>query len=206
MSDSERQDYTERDGNESPGAAHDPARDRGLAARIRDGDVVAFTTIFNLYYAVLVRFVARYLGSRDAAEDVVQELFTRLWDSRATIDPARSLRAYLFTMARNRAANVREHDMVVQQHAEHVAIEQLNGSVAQAADAAVLTDELAGIVAARIATLSPRLREIYHLSREEGLSTSDIAEILGIATQTVYLQLTKVVRILYETLGLWVEG
>ncbi|HXC25856.1 MAG TPA: hypothetical protein VNU46_08070, partial [Gemmatimonadaceae bacterium] len=78
MSDSEQGDSRHPDDGESPGAAHDPARDRRLAARIRDGDVAAFTTVFHLYYAALVRFVAKLLESRDAAEDVVQELFTQL--------------------------------------------------------------------------------------------------------------------------------
>jgi RNA polymerase sigma-70 factor (ECF subfamily) len=206
MSDSEQGDSRHPDDGESPGAAHDPARDRRLAARIRDGDVAAFTTVFHLYYAALVRFVAKLLESRDAAEDVVQELFTQLWDVRAKIDPTRSLRAYLFTMARNRAANVRQHDTVVRHHAAEVAREQPNGPLEPPADALVLTDELAHIVEARVATLSPRLREIYHLSRNEGLSTSEIAMTLGIATQTVYLQLTKVIRMLYETLEPWVEG
>jgi len=206
MSDSEQRDCTERKDSELSGAAHDPARDRRLAQRIRDGDIAAFTTIFHLYYAALVRFVTRHLGSQDAAEDVVQDLFTRLWDVRAGIDPSRSLRAYLFTMARNRAVNVLEHDVVVRQHAEEVLGLLPQTATVPAADALVLTDELARLVAARVATLSPRLREIYHLSRDEGLSTSEIAETLGIATQTVYLQLAKVVRILYETLEPWVKG
>jgi RNA polymerase sigma-70 factor (ECF subfamily) len=206
MNDSEQLDDTAGEGGKSSGAAHDPVRDRALAARIRSGDIAAFTTVFHLYYAVLVRFVARYLGSRDAAEDVVQDLFTRLWDLRDNIDPARSLRAYLFTMARHRAANVREHDVVVQQHAARIVEQWPERSMVPAADALVLTDELARIVEARVATLSPRLQEIYHLSRDDGLSTSEIAETLGIATQTVYLQLAKVVRILYETLEPWVDG
>ena len=175
-----------------------------MANAIRQGDVAAFTTIFGLYYAPLVRYVARYVASLDAAEDVVQELFTKLWERRDQIDPARSFRAYLFTLARNRAVNVLQHDAVVSEHAVRVG-RQDGTSAAPAADAHVLTEELNRIVAARVATLSPRLQEIYHLSRDEGLSTSEIATLLGIANQTVYLQLTKVIRILYDTLEPWVK-
>lgn len=176
--------------------------------RLRHGDSAAFAEVFRAYYAALVRFAGRYVSSTDAAEDVAQEVLTTLWEQRATLDPNRSLRSYLFTVARNRTLNVLAHDSIVRKHAARESVLQEgmpDAPAAPAADAVVLADELARVAAARIATLSPRLQEIYHLSRDEGLSPKEIAELLGIAVATVHVQLARIVRALYPAVTRWVE-
>ena len=163
--------------------------------------------IFRGYYGRLVRFLTRYLRTKDAAEDVAQEVFVRLWERRTEIDPDRSLRAYLFTAARNRAMDLLEHEQVVQRYAGEGANDALGSSQpgTPAADADLLAQELAEVAAVAVANLSPRMREIYHLSRDEGLSAAEIAEALGITTQTVYVQLGKIIRALYPSLRPWVD-
>src|SRR5688572_28893715 len=64
-------------------ALDDRPTDTALAERIRAGDADALSALMRRYYAALVRFVARYVGEQDIAEDVVQDVFVRLWSMRA---------------------------------------------------------------------------------------------------------------------------
>src|SRR6266496_5085482 len=73
-----------------------------LGARIRAGDEAAFEAMFRAYYGPLCRYVAAYLGSRDAAEDAVQGLFVRSWEDRARWVVS-DLGHYLYTAVRRRA-------------------------------------------------------------------------------------------------------
>lgn len=72
-------------------------------------------------------------------------------------------------------------------------------------DETVVAAEFARIAEARVATLSPRLREVYYLNRDEGLSAAEIAEVLGTSVHTVYVQLTKVTQALHPVLQRWME-
>src|SRR5690349_5164745 len=70
--------------------------------RIRDGDEAAFEAMFRTHYDGLCRYIAGYLGSRDAAEDVVQGVFARIWDDRAHWVVG-DLQHYLYAAVRRRA-------------------------------------------------------------------------------------------------------
>jgi RNA polymerase sigma-70 factor (ECF subfamily) len=178
-----------------------------LAAHVRLGDITAFTTVFRTYYPAVLRFIKRYLPE-DSAEDIAQDVFVRLWDNRANIDPDRSLRAFLFVSARNQTLNVLAHDEIVRQHAE-AALQSFTDTPDQlqaaAPDTTLLSSELVYIAESRVGTLSPRLQEIYYLSRHDGLSAPEIAETLGTSIQTVYNQLSKIVQALHPVLQAWMD-
>lgn len=190
-------------------AEQNAARDAVLAARIRTGDVEAFTGLFRAYFVALVRFVMRLLHSREASEDIVQDVFARLWERRHRIDPARSIRSYLYASARNLAFNTLAHDEIVRRHAAGQDTQREgmpDASASEPADQVVLAEELSRVAAERVALLSPRLREIYHLSRHDGMTPKEIAETLGVAVGTVHVQLARIVKALYPALERWVQG
>jgi len=182
----------------------------GVVERLRTGDDAAardaFAVIFNAYYGSVVRFVDRYVTGRDAAEDVAQDAFVRVWERRAAVESSGSIRALLFATARNRALDLLEHDAVVRAHAKRTMARYADGAetpTAPAADASLLEVELAQLAATHVAALPPRQREIYQLSREDGLSPSEIAEVLGIAPATVYVQMARIVHALFPALAAW---
>ena len=84
-----------------------------LAARIRAGDEEAFETVFRSHAMRLVDFACAFLGSRDDAEDVVQAIFTRLWLTRARLDPRAPLAAHLMLATRNEVRDRIKHNRVV---------------------------------------------------------------------------------------------
>jgi len=189
-------------------AEENTARDSALSTRIRDNDAEAFATLFRLYYSSLVGFVYRYIPSAGDAEDIAQDAMVSLWERRHTLDPERSVRALLFTTARHRALN----HLGRQRHAlEYSAQQQLtqglgSGASDISADSDLMAQELDRVAAHHVATLPPRQREIFQLSRGEGLSPTEIAALLGIAPQTVYVQLGRIAKSLYDALEAWTKN
>src|SRR5690349_9908460 len=84
-------------------------RDEEWVARIRAGDASAFETVFRTYYSGLRGFIARYVRSYETAEELVQELFLRLWTQRERWVIEESLQTYLYRAARNHALNHLKH-------------------------------------------------------------------------------------------------
>ena len=181
-----------------------------IAARFQSCDEAvardAFAVMFSAYYESVVYFATRYVLARDIAEDVAQDAFVRVWERRASVNPSGSVRALLFAAARNRSLDLLEHDSVVNAHARQTIARYSDIAetpMAPAADESVLATELAQLAAIRVAGLPPRQREIYQLSREDGLSPAEIAAVLGISPATVYVQLARIVHALFPALGAW---
>jgi len=186
---------------------HSAVQDDQLVARLRAGDPAAFAALFQAHYAPMVRFVFRYVGSVDVAEDIAQEVMLRVWERREALDPARSLKALLFTAARRDALKRLSHDDVVRAHADRVLGElgpSPETSPDPTPDVLLAESELARLAADRVANLSPRLRELYHL-RRAGLSPVEVAEVLQISVNTVYVQHAKLLRLLRPTFEAWMR-
>src|SRR5687768_9126753 len=79
------------------------ARDQGWVARIRVGDEQAFETLYRAYAESLRIFLSRSIGARDAAAEIVQDIFLAIWDHRTEWEVRGTVASYLFRAARNRA-------------------------------------------------------------------------------------------------------
>ena len=86
------------------------AAEREWVARVRLADESAFESLFHTYYARLCDFVESYVHSPDVAEELVQAVFLRIWEHRATWEPTTGVRAYLFAACRNHALGALKHD------------------------------------------------------------------------------------------------
>src|SRR5688572_15723797 len=89
-----------------------------LCARIRRGDERAFRELFDAYYVPLCRFATTLLGSRDAGEDVVQGLFAKIWEQRATLAVRGSVRSYLYQAVHRRVIDEWRAGRVRERHVE----------------------------------------------------------------------------------------
>jgi RNA polymerase sigma-70 factor (ECF subfamily) len=174
--------------------------DRGLVERVRAGDSAAFDAIFRQFYAHLVGYVQSLLRDQAAAEEVVQEIMLELWRRRTTLGADTSLKAYLFQSARNRAFNHARHARIVRQSEPLLIHEQPE---APAADADLAGEELSEAIGAAVASLPPRCREIFELSRVDGLRYAEIAKALGISIKTVETQMGKALQVLRTRLASW---
>jgi RNA polymerase sigma-70 factor, ECF subfamily len=177
------------------------ANDKEWYARIKEGDESAFEALFRAHYAVLCGFARKFVADSETAEELVQELFTQMWDRRATLNPETSLKAYLFTAIRNSCLNHLKHLAVKSRHQEHAR----SMEVAHAADPseALQTAELEARIHLEIDALPERCREIFRLSRFQGLKYDEIAQELGISPRTVEVQIGKALKTLRENLTEW---
>lgn len=177
--------------------------DAALFARMRDGDVAAFETVFRAHYEGLRRFAFSYVYSLDVAEDLVQDAMLAVWERRADVATHTAPVAYLYQTVRNRALDLIAHNTVVERHVT----DPTAGSAASApgADELVFASELERVVHAHVEALPPRLREVYRLRRDEGLSNAEIARALGITVQAVYVRMTRAMQTLQVTLAPWIE-
>jgi RNA polymerase sigma-70 factor (ECF subfamily) len=178
-------------------------RARVLFARLRRGEEAAFDEIFRAWYPTLVGVAQGLLRDRAVAEEVVQDVMLELWRRREQLADAESPRAYLVRATRNRALN----------HLRHLRVEQRGAAFAagptEAAPqgiAGVVEDELGAALTEAVADLPARCREVFELSRVQGLSYAEIARSLDISTKTVENQMGKALRVLRGRLAAWLPG
>lgn len=186
--------------------AEDP--DRETLNQLRAGNEQALAQLFHKYSPAIHRFTMRYLRSADRADDVVQDLFVRLWDQRSQLTLRSTLRAYLFSAAYHLTLNVLAHDRVVSRHVDNTlaAGDDLPNTRAEQPDDALLTSELAQAAQQRIANMPERMRAVYQLSRDAGLSYAEIAATLGVSVNTVYVQMGRALHALEKALADWLPS
>ncbi len=170
----------------------------GILARVRAGDRDAFEQLFRSWYGRLASYAATLTGGRDAAEDVVQELFVALWARRDTLPDLDALAAYLHRATRNRCLN----QLRRQRTAGHwLSRQDADPAVPPVAEDDIIGQETAERIQAALAGLAPRTREVFLLSRDQGLTYPAIAETLGISVKTVETLMSRALRALRESLG-----
>lgn len=173
--------------------------DQELIVRLRSGDVSAFDTIVLLYNDALEEYAWRITHDTDLTRDIVQDVFVRLWDIRASLEIRGTLQSYLYGSVRNRAISMLRHAQVEEQCVLdflHDSATPWQGERILPPDIALERQELAVKMTEALATLSPRVRQVALLRWRDKLSRPEIAAILGVSVPTVNNQLTTAARIL----------
>lgn len=167
----------------------------------------SFELLFHTYYARLCAFATRYVGCPDTAEEVVGEVFLRIWiQRRHDEDRRRCSKRFLYTAVRNQALKVLDHERVVRRSREIVLHQEHLPGMSQppiAADEALQADELAAAVRRAVDQLPERCRQAYLLRRQQGMSYVQIAEAMGTSVRTVETQLARAARTLRGALAAW---
>lgn len=155
-----------------------------LLLQIKKGDRVAFYNIYERYCKRLYGFVLRYIKIEADAEGIVQEVFIKIWESRDKLDPYASFESFLFTITYNTTISLLRKRANEKKYLEYLK------SIQQIQNAPDLIEELHfkelnEYVEKLLNDLTPRQKEIFQLSREEGLSHDEIADRLDISKNTV---------------------
>lgn len=169
--------------------------DHELLDELRKGSETAYDAIFRAHYARLVRLAQGMLGELAPAEELAQDVMLELWRRRASLRVETSLQAYLFRATRNRTLNYIRHEKVAQRGAAFAAPDLAAPAVGERG---IIEDELETALNRAMRELPPRCREVFELSRVQGLKYTEIADALGISVKTVEAQMTKALRVLRE--------
>lgn len=177
------------------------SRPLSLPVHAPDGaeDITArFDAVVRAHYGRLCAFVWRQIGDRSAAEDVVQDIFARIWERADRFDYRDPL-PYLYRAARNGVLMHRRHERVSERWRAHTA--RLAGDAATDLPHQIETDELTNAIARAVDELPQRCRLIFTMHREQDLRYADIARLLGISVKTVETQMARALRALRRSLA-----
>jgi RNA polymerase sigma-70 factor (ECF subfamily) len=166
-----------------------------LALRVKNGDEQAFELLFRKYYARLCGYSNKFLNDPEEAREVVQEVFTKIWEGRKDIDPDESLAAYLFKIARNISINKLRRKQVESKYIEIYKLVYLNSAEVSPYDSLV-ANELRFNITKALSKIPPKCRKVFDLNRMDGLKYSEIALSLCISVKTVEAQMSKALQIL----------
>lgn len=171
-----------------------------LVKLLKKGDMVAFDAIYNQYCHKLYQFVFMFLKQKEDAEEIVQDVFIKIWESRGKIDIYASFESFLFTIAYNATMSLLRKRMSETKSREYLKSLQQFSSAEQVIDE-IQYKELKHKVESLLKQLTPRQEEIYRLSREEGLTHTEISQKLNISESTVNNHLVRTLKFLKSHLA-----
>lgn len=174
--------------------------DRELILNVKSGSEYSYSILYRLWVSRLYNFVYRYVKSDSITSDIVQEAFLRIWMNRADLDPDSSFKSYLFTISYHllikelrRQINNPLMDTLLEYQSEWVTSDNETGRSIE------LEQFRKALVQAK-KRLTPRLREIFELNKEQNMPVAEVARRLGITEQVVRNQLSMAVKIIREEL------
>src|SRR6218665_430495 len=153
---------------------------------IRQDDYTAFKQLYLLTYKPLLRFALIYTHNTHLAEDVLSDVFLKLWTRRDKLDEVQNLRVYLYTAVKNTALNYRNRQMTDWEENDPVE-EQASGYPDP--EKSLIAADTERRIRQAVHALPPRCKLIFQLAKEEGLRYKDIADILGVSVKTIDSQL-----------------
>jgi RNA polymerase sigma-70 factor (family 1) len=160
--------------------------EKELLLRVACGDEHAFSELFNTHHQLLGTHIYRITDSVELAEEVVQDVFLKIWMSRETLTAVQNFRAYLFVISKNHALNClrkltkeRIHQKTLEENAMAMVPEDTSG-----------LDTYYSLLDQAIDHLPPQQQKVYLLSRHNRLKYDEIANQMGLSRETVkkYLQ------------------
>jgi RNA polymerase sigma-70 factor, ECF subfamily len=162
-------------------------------------DEASFEVVFRDLYQPLCRYALGFLDDADQAEEVVQDVFVRVWERRETLQVSVSMKAYLYRAVHNSALNV------IEKHKKNVRLEEAPMRVIHSASnepgPGEDPRELEQAIADAVETLPAQCRRVFELSRFEEMKYREIADLLGISIKTVENQMGKALRIMRDKLA-----
>lgn len=165
-----------------------------------NGDEAAFNELYELHEAKLYKFAYSFLGSREIAQELVNDAFLKIWIGRENLDSIKNLQVYLYVLIKNACLNhlrsvsskrIKELQLT-ETYYFHLSVDPSQ---------LLISKELQSKVLKAVNGLPPRCKLIFKMVKEDDLSCNEVATILGLSNKTVFAQLTIALKKLDEALG-----
>lgn len=160
-----------------------------LVAELKDGNEKAFRKLFDLYYQDIYRYSISILKLNELAEENVQDVFLKVWLHRENLNIEQSFKSFLFTIARNQAFNILNKAANDAQLKEEIFYNSQKSH--SEGDYSIREEDCKKLRKQAIKQLPPKRKQIFKMSRKQGMSYEEISQELGISVNTVKNQMSK---------------
>ena len=161
--------------------------------RLIDGNQSTFEELFRQFYFPMRAFAFRFVRSMVVAEDIVQDVFLKLWATHTQIGNIQSLKAWLFTSVHHQSANYLKHKILEEKYAQNILGNDTAGQphdLSVADNDVMFSQEMVQLIKNTVKILPEQTKRIFLLSRQYHLKNKDIAEFLNISIKTVEKHIT----------------
>jgi RNA polymerase sigma-70 factor (ECF subfamily) len=170
-----------------------------LLSLVKRGNQQAFTSLFYSYKDKLLGFLLRITGSREESEDIVQEVFMKIWQDRGNANQIKNLNAYIFKIAQNQMIdNIRKFSK------EKISFSDMEMEVEEIdtkPDDIFLEKERSQIFQDAVNQLSSQQKKIYQYHREQGMPLKEIATAMNLSLSTVQNHINRALKNIREYLA-----
>lgn len=157
--------------------------EKDILLKISEGDQRAFTMLFDFYYRHIGHYVFVITESEEETEEIIQDVFIKVWEKRETLQRIDNMKAYLFVLSKNRTLNY------LRDKAKARMIEKKwcdeNPESSYLIDSYSDQEEYHQIIQEAVSDLPPQQQRVYQLSRQENLKYDEIATQMGLSKTTV---------------------
>lgn len=167
----------------------------GVIQMVKAQDEQAFEQLFKTYFKSLHSYAFTILNSEAVAEEMVQQVFYKLWEKKEQMDVHTSVKAYLYRAVHNESLNYLKHHTIKSKHQTY-AMQQQQNNYEHSAGEKLAGRELEQQIRQALNDLPEQCRTIFQLSRYEELKYREIAEQLGLSIKTVEAQMGKALKLL----------
>ena len=164
--------------------------DVDLIPALKEGNLKAFSQLFDRYGKRLYYFSLGYLKSPEDAEEIVQEVFLKIWHNKEEMAESGSFESYLFTIARNGILNTIRKSKSEQAYLDYLKIHPTKNILLEEE---LNFHELEKAYRSAIEQLSPKRKEVFLLNKEQSLTNAQIAQKMNISVKTVENQMTSAI-------------
>jgi RNA polymerase sigma-70 factor (family 1) len=178
---------------------HSPQEEKDLLFELIRGNELAFKKIYQLYSSILFGRLMKLLKSESQAQEILQDVFVKLWQHRKAIDPEKSFRSFLFKIAENKVYDFfrkaardknMESQLIAFSTSTYNIIEEFKSG-----------DENLATLQKALDSLPPQRQQVFRLCKLEGKSYKEVSELLGISVSTISDHIVKGTKSIREYFG-----
>jgi len=171
--------------------------DEEVLIKMKEGDESAFSTIYRQYHTSLYIYLLRFCKIPSLAEDLVHDVFLKIWEIRDRINPQLSFSGYLYRIARNHVIKTIDK-LATDQAMREQLFSQLHEPVSSTPEQMVRAKEYDRLFQEALAQMPPQRLKVFQLCRQEGKSYDETAALLGISRNAVKKHMVLGMRFIYE--------
>ncbi|MGE4586162.1 MAG: RNA polymerase sigma-70 factor [Mangrovibacterium sp.] len=171
---------------------------KNFIQQLKSGEETIFDSLYRCFFPKLEYFSNQYILDQEASKNIVQDVFTELWDKKDTFRDDTNIQAWLFTVTKNKSLKYIARQKSQKNYSEHIRHRELeiNHRALNEVDTSnFMLDELKSQIENALNKLSPACRKVFEMSRFEGMKQQQIADKLGLSVKTVETHISKALRV-----------